>query len=40
MAKKMMILGASALQVPAIKKAKEMGYEVITEDYQPEAVGF
>lgn len=40
MAKKMMILGASALQVPAIKKAKEMGYEVISVDYDPEAVGF
>ena len=40
MVKKMMILGASALQVPAIKKAKEMGYEVISVDYDPEAVGF
>lgn len=40
MAKKMMILGASALQVPAIKKAKEMGYEVISVDYDPDAVGF
>lgn len=40
MAKKMMILGASALQVPAIKKAKEMGYEVILVDYDPNAVGF
>ena len=40
MAKKMMILGASALQVPAIKKAKEMGYEIILVDYDPEAVGF
>lgn len=40
MAKKMMILGASALQVPAIKKAKEMGYEIISVDYDPEAVGF
>lgn len=40
MAKKMMILGASALQVPAIKKAKELGYEVILVDYDPEAVGF
>ena len=27
--KKMMILGASALQVPAIKKAKELGYQKI-----------
>jgi len=40
MAKKMMILGASALQVPAIRKAKEMGYEVISVDYDPDAVGF
>ena len=40
MAKKMMILGASALQVPAIKKAKEMGYEIILVDYDPDAVGF
>lgn len=40
MSKKMMILGASALQVPAIKKAKEMGYEVISVDYDPNAVGF
>lgn len=40
MVKKMMILGASALQVPAIKKAKEMGYEVISVDYDPDAVGF
>lgn len=40
MAKKMMILGASALQVPAIRKAKEMGYEVISVDYDPNAVGF
>ena len=40
MTKKIMILGASALQVPAIKKAKEMGYEVISVDYDPDAVGF
>lgn len=40
MGKKMMILGASALQVPAIRKAKELGYEVIAVDYDPEAVGF
>ena len=40
MAKKMMILGAGALQVPAIKKAKEMGYEIILVDYDPDAVGF
>lgn len=35
-----MILGASALQVPAIKKAKEMGYQVILVDYDENAVGF
>lgn len=40
MGRKMMILGASALQVPAIKKAKELGYEIILVDYDPEAVGF
>lgn len=40
MGKKMMILGASALQVPAIKKAKEMGYQVILVDYDEHAVGF
>ncbi|MCH5253679.1 MAG: ATP-grasp domain-containing protein [Lachnospiraceae bacterium] len=40
MEKKMMILGASALQVPAIKKAKEMGYQVILVDYDENAVGF
>lgn len=38
--KKMMILGASALQVPAIKKAKELGYQVILVDYDENAVGF
>lgn len=40
MKKKMMILGASALQVPAIKKAKELGYQIILVDYDPEAAGF
>lgn len=38
--KKMMILGASALQVPAIKKAKELGYLIILVDYDENAVGF
>lgn len=38
--KKMMILGASALQVPAIKKAKELGYQIILVDYDENAVGF
>ncbi len=40
MEKTMMILGASALQVPAIKKAKEMGYRTILVDYDENAVGF
>lgn len=40
MAKKMMILGASALQVPAIKKAKELDYQIILVDYDENAVGF
>ncbi|MDE7247560.1 MAG: ATP-grasp domain-containing protein [Lachnospiraceae bacterium] len=38
--KSMMILGASALQVPAIKKAKELGYRIILVDYDENAVGF
>lgn len=38
--KKMMILGASELQVPAIRKAKEMGYQIILVDYNEKAVGF
>lgn len=38
--KKMMILGASELQVPAIRKAKELGYQVILVDYNEKAVGF
>ena len=37
--KKIFILGASALQVPAIKKAKEKGLYVYVLDYDPEAVG-
>lgn len=37
--KKVMILGASALQVPGIKKAKEMGFYVVAVDMNPEAVG-
>ncbi|OYD57788.1 lactate dehydrogenase [Fictibacillus aquaticus] len=35
-----MILGASILQVPAIKKAKEMGFQVIAVDKDINAVGF
>ena len=37
--KKLLIIGASILQVPAIKKAKEMGYYVGVVDYNPDAVG-
>ena len=37
---KIMILGASILQLPAIKKAKEMGLDVIAVDMDPDAVGF
>lgn len=40
MQKKMMILGASELQIPAIKKAKELGYEIILVDYNENAPGF
>lgn len=38
--KKIMILGASILQLPAIKKAKKMGLQVIAVDINPNAVGF
>lgn len=37
--KKLLIIGASVLQLPAIKKAKEMGYYVGVIDYDPNAVG-
>lgn len=40
MGKKIMILGASILQLPAIEKAKEMGLEVIAVDMDTEAIGF
>lgn len=40
MKKKIMILGASILQLPAIRKAKEMGLQVIAVDMDSEAVGF
>lgn len=40
MQKKMMILGASELQIPAIRKAKELGYQIILVDYNEKAVGF
>lgn len=38
--KKIMILGASILQLPAIEKAIAMGLEVVAVDMNPEAVGF
>ncbi len=38
--KKIMILGSSILQLPAIEKAKEMGLEVVAVDMNPEAIGF
>lgn len=38
--KKIMILGASILQVPAIEAAKEMGLLVVAVDMNPDAIGF
>lgn len=38
--KRIMILGASILQLPAIEKAIGMGLEVIAVDMNPEAIGF
>ena len=38
--KKLMILGASILQLPAIEKARAMGLDVVVADYNPDAVGF
>ena len=35
-----MILGAGILQLPAIVKAKQMGYEVVAVDMNPQAIGF
>ncbi len=40
MGKKMMILGAGPLQVPAIQEAKKLGYEIILVDYDKDAAGF
>jgi len=37
--KRLLIIGASILQVPAIIRAKEMGLHVAVVDYNPEAVG-
>lgn len=40
MSKKIMILGAGILQLPAIQKAKQMGLRVVAVDMDPNAVGF
>lgn len=37
--KRLLIIGASILQLPAIKRAKEMGYYVGVIDYDPNAIG-
>lgn len=37
--KKILLLGGSAQQVPAIKKAKEMGYDTVLIDYLPDNPG-
>lgn len=37
--KKILIIGASVLQLPAIKKAKELGHHVAVADFNPNAVG-
>lgn len=37
--KRLMIIGASILQLPAIQKAKEMGLYVAVADYDPNAIG-
>ena len=34
-----MIIGASVLQLPAIKRAKELGFNVAVADYDPKAIG-
>lgn len=40
MSKKLMILGASILQLPAIEKAIELGLDTIVVDMNPNAIGF
>ncbi len=37
--KKLMVIGASVLQLPAIKRGKELGFEVAAVDYDENAVG-
>lgn len=40
MNKKIMILGASILQFPAIEKARQMGLKTVVVDMNPDAIGF
>lgn len=40
MNKKLMILGASILQLPAIEKARKLGLDTIVVDMNPNAIGF
>ena len=40
MDKRIMILGAGILQIPAIRRAKEMGYVTVVADMDPNAPGF
>ena len=40
MKKKIMILGASILQLPAIIEAKKMGLDIVVVDMNPNAIGF
>lgn len=39
MSKKILVIGASVLQLPAILRAKELGYYVGVADYNPMAIG-
>ena len=38
--KKVLILGGSRLQVPAIEAAQRLGFSVLCADRDPDAVGF
>ena len=38
--KKLLVLGAGRLQLPIIKKAKEMGLYVVATDWDPNSIGF
>lgn len=40
MTKKILVVGAGTYQVPIIRKAKELGLQVIATDFNPEAEGF